>query len=1119
MASDINVDAIMATIRKRESGGNYRALNFAWNSGGSTASGAYQFTGPTWRGLTRKFGTGTEYNFAYEAPPAVQDKIARLYINDILRRSNGNLAAVPNEWYTGNIQGNISAKALKVNRGITPQQYTAKWINDYNKINGTQVTNVAPNSDGSVTLRDANGQVVDNISAVDAVAPPPSIHTPYTGEEQSSLITSMNQLEFTESNWEPNVLDEYSNFIYNLELFLVDQEDVEEFMNTSPDIIENDGWPGTGTKKVVVAKTGETAEFFITDLVIDSVGVSSSEQKNLILANAATTLSFNITRVGNARLADGLQDAIALAGYMDIATAIFFVKVKFTRIDENGNASSIPNTTKVIPFVISKLMDISTSTDQRGTSATLEGVVLRKYAVTNKAIGQIKYKITSPVVQENANDTINEFMNKLNEEIVKNSYGIDDKFNLTYKYVPDPFFNQVYSNLSMSDLYGTGPRGAEVDTAANPTNSTISVAKKTLEVQPTTNVIDVIKDVLLKTDSIRDALINPKNTFTDLFSIEVDYKPKKDGYNVLTKTQGAEITYTVCIKQELIEQNTLNQTEQLSNVVQILNTAVSSGRLKKKYYYYYTGENDQIMQFDISLNNQLIKVENEEYGVFYNVNQINSIEETLTNLRSISQRDLQILQQAHTDAASDAANAEALLKDLNAQYASIIQQVKNDFVDRIIAQSGQGPGGEGGSSSIAAIVNSHFNDLTTVDDLTLFEARFREIENEFGLSEGTVYTEEVQKSLTDLIDTITNVRNDLINAQKRLSDVNARAFENQQTVAGSILSDRLAEFGLNDTTQTFARAGIAENIATIEDLGTDLRRKLTPVEVAGILNLLAMGAARFVSEEMAAITDQTPTVELITRNDQQRSKLVNVKFMEGWSCDYSMINATMKIKGDPYWVQNYMTTQKRNETYGQQNYRPFNHSTAIGQNMIMVITNTLDGVTFDDQPIISNLFRYLYVIKSIKSEFSSGLFTQTFDMVKFILTDVFEEKGQNDSSTNAAGQQINDNLLNEEKQAAAVPVGNTITVDELTSSIANDNGNIIINGFSIGDIRQIIAVFTNLKTRNEQLFFEADGVTERVMTPEEQQEYDKNEKNISEIYSAIPDIDAIIVRLANGDIQ
>ena len=126
------IDNILATIRKRESSGNYQI-----KAKGSSASGAYQFIDSTWQSLTKKYGVGQGFSSAYLAPPEIQDQVARKYVEEILAKNNGDITAVPKTWYTGNAQGKISAKELALNRGITPDMYAQGWVNDLNKVNAT----------------------------------------------------------------------------------------------------------------------------------------------------------------------------------------------------------------------------------------------------------------------------------------------------------------------------------------------------------------------------------------------------------------------------------------------------------------------------------------------------------------------------------------------------------------------------------------------------------------------------------------------------------------------------------------------------------------------------------------------------------------------------------------------------------------------------------------------------------------------------------------------------------------------------------------------------------------------------------------------------------------------
>jgi len=127
------VDAILQTIKGKESGGNYGTTSFAEGKG-SSASGGYQFTDSTWKRYAEKFGVDTkQYPRAKDAPPELQDEVARRAVKEILVQVKGDVSKVPLVWYTGNAQGQMSPQALAVNRGYTAERYQKNWTERYNK--------------------------------------------------------------------------------------------------------------------------------------------------------------------------------------------------------------------------------------------------------------------------------------------------------------------------------------------------------------------------------------------------------------------------------------------------------------------------------------------------------------------------------------------------------------------------------------------------------------------------------------------------------------------------------------------------------------------------------------------------------------------------------------------------------------------------------------------------------------------------------------------------------------------------------------------------------------------------------------------------------------------------
>ena len=144
---------VLDTIKQKESGGNYQA-----QAKGSSASGAYQFTDSTWQSLTKKYGIGQEFAKAKDAPAQIQDLIAQKHAENFLKQAGGDVAGVAKGWYTGNVQGKMSAQALAANRGMTGDMYAADFVNRYNK--NVSASGMPVGRPGSPSYNLAQGQEI-----------------------------------------------------------------------------------------------------------------------------------------------------------------------------------------------------------------------------------------------------------------------------------------------------------------------------------------------------------------------------------------------------------------------------------------------------------------------------------------------------------------------------------------------------------------------------------------------------------------------------------------------------------------------------------------------------------------------------------------------------------------------------------------------------------------------------------------------------------------------------------------------------------------------------------------------------------------------------------------------
>ena len=143
---------VLETIRTQESGGNYTA-----RSGGSTASGAYQFLDTTWSG----YGG---YPSAYMAPATVQDAKATEWVTGILAANGGAISAVPVTWYIGFVPPARSPVWDQVpypdaGNTITPRQYVDRWLTMYASKSPSSTTSTTILGIASTTVA---GMVVDS---------------------------------------------------------------------------------------------------------------------------------------------------------------------------------------------------------------------------------------------------------------------------------------------------------------------------------------------------------------------------------------------------------------------------------------------------------------------------------------------------------------------------------------------------------------------------------------------------------------------------------------------------------------------------------------------------------------------------------------------------------------------------------------------------------------------------------------------------------------------------------------------------------------------------------------------------------------------------------------------
>lgn len=158
------INRILQTIRTKEAGNNYTAINKGKGANTNWATGAYQYLNSTWKVWASRYSVASPYPTAAQAPPHIQDFIAEMNVRSILASHSNHLAAVPVVWYYPKAWENdmLLDQVPVPGQGntMTVRAYAESWIKTFD---GTSPT--GPNANIPQIVPDANS----NQSVWDAI--------------------------------------------------------------------------------------------------------------------------------------------------------------------------------------------------------------------------------------------------------------------------------------------------------------------------------------------------------------------------------------------------------------------------------------------------------------------------------------------------------------------------------------------------------------------------------------------------------------------------------------------------------------------------------------------------------------------------------------------------------------------------------------------------------------------------------------------------------------------------------------------------------------------------------------------------------------------------------------
>ena len=821
--------------------------------------------------------------------------------------------------------------------------------------------------------------------------------------KSTSLAQVIKSMENRNMFWD-NELDGYQSYTYNLEFFVVNQQEAQSYLKyeNQPEMLQdvvNDAWPDPSVQKITIARTGVSTELNIHDLTIEGLGYGAQSVSRM--AGTAVRLSFSITQVGGTSLPDMLNNAVLLCGYPNIQNAMFFMKINFVGYDDNDQVKKLP-ATKVLPFKIRTFRDLDTTTDARGTSLNIEGVIANDEVVNVATIAQVQTNFNFDV-KNTLQETLEEFFVKLNKNIEKNAIVGDSEFRNEYKFVMDDDFKQKFGQAEMKD-----PNNPNMSSASNETEKkdAIKIGQHQGVVQPGTAIYDCINSIIINAKQIKEELTESKDEMTDIFYIKPHGEPKPKGFNILSGKSSYIITYHISLHRSMLPQNQINNAQLVSETAKVLKEIFLTGRCAKRYYYQYTGRNDQILDFTISLRNQLMKAFSSPSDAYMANSFLKSIGDYRKSIDEKAQQKLTEL-----EAEAEILNAEYKKKEEVAE--KLIDDFENMQKD-IISKFKQKVRASGISDTYGEDRN-YIMKLMQLGDVNRLRDALQNDESRFGTGAAAyeIFNDLFKGETRENFNKLNNaVRDAQIATNDALTELEANQREDDDVTRealGHMLSKKVLE-STSAIEQSWDSLGLTANgrqeeILLVEELDKEIVKKLSIDQFNALMKTLVENPVNFDRVVKPILRDPTK-LDIIKNSNQEEIQLAKEKYYEGRYANLSMINATMTIKGDPYWLETFVPVEVEKGNFGKENSSDSfkMHSTTLnGHNYIVIIVDKAEDVFLENPDEVgtgtgnsdgikkTRLETMVYQVNEIVHSFSGGQFTQTLSLVKHPAASTFKE--------------------------------------------------------------------------------------------------------------------------------
>jgi len=389
-------------------------------------------------------------------------------------------------------------------------------------------------------------------------------------------------------NFQPNLLDNYDVVTYHLKLFIVSLDDLTT------------GKIADVSKQTIIAESG------VSDLTIDKLEVASIPTPSVESgAGVSTNFKFEVVEPSGAGLLDKIYYESFALGIYNWHTMPYFLQLEFrgrtsdTSEVDNGSPGAISNLKWIWTL---KITDIKAKVSEVGTRYEFTAVSYNDMPQAN-----INSSLQQVIVLENLTD----FGSAMNQLADIMNFDQLNKLIATYS-IPDNYVFTVDPEIA----------GYKITPPNSNTNSSrwadyVTFGNKSATFNVGTSIDKIIDALLSNTSEYQMSLNNTTTPGGATNSADFKTSNMKKFWRIATESRPIdfdirrtdfvkEFTYFI-YKYDLgvlgadPAQQASQKSEKISSKERIANY-LSRSILRKKYNYIFTGLNDQVYEFDLTLN-------------------------------------------------------------------------------------------------------------------------------------------------------------------------------------------------------------------------------------------------------------------------------------------------------------------------------------------------------------------------------------------------------------------------------------------------------------------------------------------------------------------------------------